>query len=133
MLPYSDQLCVEKLGRIFDNKSECYKLFWFQAIMSKVTARITTMTFDELIDEMIADAWYMVSEYHLNLGPKDNLEAAVNYISQTTGMQPTIKRQEILDYLHDSKDARVTEYKNILAQNVPYRLQSSFMATDAVF
>ena len=37
MLPYSDSLSVEKLGRIFDNKAECYKLFWFQAIMSKVT------------------------------------------------------------------------------------------------
>ena len=31
---------------------------------------------------MIADAWYMVTEYHPNLGPKDTLEAVVNLIKQ---------------------------------------------------
>lgn len=25
---------------------------------------------EELIDEMIAEVWYMVIEYHLNLGPR---------------------------------------------------------------
>ena len=32
---------------------------------------------------MIADVWYRVSEYHLNLGPKDNLEGLVKYIYET--------------------------------------------------
>jgi len=26
---------------------------------------------EELIDDMIANAWYMVTEYHLNLGPRN--------------------------------------------------------------
>lgn len=31
-LPESEKLNIEDLQRIFDDKSECYKLFWFKAI-----------------------------------------------------------------------------------------------------
>ena len=36
-LPYSEELNIEYLGRLFDNTSECYKFFWFKAIVAKVT------------------------------------------------------------------------------------------------
>ena len=68
-LPYSETLDIQYLGKFFENTSECYKLFWFQAILTKLDEGRTELTFEELADEMIADAWYMVSEYHLNLGP----------------------------------------------------------------
>lgn len=77
-LPYSPQLNIQYLGRLFVHTSECYKLFWFQSILSKLETGKESVTFEELVDEMIADAWYMVTEYHLNLGPKDNLEAVVS-------------------------------------------------------
>ena len=64
-LPYSDSLEVQYLNRIFDNTSECYKFFWFQAVVSKVLEGKTCITYEEIINEMIADAWYMVTEYHL--------------------------------------------------------------------
>ena len=35
-LPYSEELNIEYLGRLFDNTSECYKFFWFKAIVRKV-------------------------------------------------------------------------------------------------
>lgn len=35
-LPYSEELNIERLGRLFDNTSECYKFFWFKAIITKV-------------------------------------------------------------------------------------------------
>ncbi len=35
-LPYSDELNIGYLSRLFDNTSECYKLFWFKAIITKV-------------------------------------------------------------------------------------------------
>jgi hypothetical protein len=52
---------------------------------------------------MIADAWYMVTEYHLNLGPRDNLEAAVNYIYNLRGFRPSEKKEVILDFLQNRK------------------------------
>ena len=87
-LPQSEELEVQYLSRLFDNTSECYKFFWFQAIVTKVLEGKNTITYEELIDEMIADAWYMVTEYHLNLGPKDTLERLVHYISSISNIAP---------------------------------------------
>lgn len=126
-LPESRQLNTTGLSHVFDNKSECYKLFWFQAITTKVREGKRTITFDELINEMIADAWYMVSEYHLNLGPTDNLEFVVEYIRKTTQMKPSEKRSVIIEFLKNTDDREVRNYKQKLISNVPYRLQSALM------
>ena len=69
-LPESEKLNIEDLQRIFDDKSECYKLFWFKAILKKVKDGKQNITYNELICHMMADAYFMVNEYHLNLGPK---------------------------------------------------------------
>lgn len=58
----------EKMENLLE-KSESYKLFWFQAIVNKAIAGRESLSYNELIDDMIADSWYMVSEYKLNLGP----------------------------------------------------------------
>ena len=84
-LPDSENLDIRHLIHLFDNMSECYKLFWFQAILDSIEAGKEIITFGELIDNMIADAWYMVSEYHLNLGPADTLESLVNSDVQCSG------------------------------------------------
>ncbi len=125
-LPKSEQLNIASLSRLFDNKSECYKLFWFQAILDHVCKGQEEICFEDLIDNMIASAWYMVTEYHLNLGPRDTLEKAVNYISSATGMLPSVKQQEILDWLKDCKDPAVIKFKRDLTLNVPFRLQAPF-------
>ena len=127
-LPKSEQLNIASLSRLFDNKSECYKLFWFQAILHHVCKGQQEIRFVDLIDHMIASAWYMVTEYHLNLGPRDKLEEAVNYISRRTAMLPNVKQQEILDWLRTCTDGAVIRYKRTLTLNVPYRLQAPFLA-----
>lgn len=52
-LPYSGNLEIQYLSRIFDNTSECYKFFWFQAILTKVLEGKDCITYGELVDEMI--------------------------------------------------------------------------------
>lgn len=126
-LPYSDILDIAHFSRLFDNKSECYKLFWFQAIARKIKEENTIITFEELIDEMIADAWYMVSEYHLNLGPSDALERVVHRLGKISNMKSCEKKEVILDYLAVCEDKEVLNMKRTLSQNVPYRLQAPFM------
>ena len=126
-LPYSEELEIQYLSRLFDNTSECYKFFWFQAIVTKILDGKTEISYGELLDEMIADAWYMVTEYHLNMGSKDNLEALVKYIRQIYGMKPSEKKSAILDYLKKCEDKEVMRMKRILILNVPYRLQAPFM------
>ncbi len=94
---YSDTLEVQHLSRIFDNTGECYKFFWFQAIVSKVLEGKDCVTYEELVDEMIADAWYMVIEYHLNLGPRDTLENLVLYLQQISQLKSSEKKISTYD------------------------------------
>lgn len=127
-LPCSEELNIEYLGRLFDNTSECYKFFWFKAIVAKVTEGKQEISYEELVDEMIADAWYMVTEYHLNLGPKDTLEAVVNLIKQKyPELKSCEKKTAILDLLKNTQDRDINSKKRTLTYNVPYRLQSPFM------
>ena len=126
-LPYSDTLEIKYLGRIFENTSECYKFFWFQALISKVLENKKYITYEELVDEMIADAWYMVAEYHLNLGPRDTLENLVHYLQQISRLKSSEKKENIIHYLKNCQDKEVVKRKRILTKNVPYRMQAPFM------
>ena len=126
-LPYSEQLDIGHFGRFFDNTSECYKFFWFKAILSKISEGKTECTYEELVDEMIAEAWYMVSEYHLNLGPRDNLEQTVKRMNEITNLKSAEKKSNILEYLKNCEDKEIKQKKNILISNVPYRLQAPLM------
>ena len=126
-LPYEPSLEINYFSRLFDNTSECYKFFWFKAILTKILEGRDTMSYEELIDEMIADAWYMVTEYHLNLGPNDTLEKVVELLQKTTQMKPSEKKETIMTFLKNCNDREVNAGKRTLTKNVPYRLQAPFM------
>ena len=127
-LPYSEELNIEHLGRLFDNTSECYKFFWFKAIVEKVIQGKRELSYEELVDEMIADAWYMVTEYHLNLGPKDTLENLVILIKKKyPELKSCEKKPTILDFLRKTEDKEIISKTRTLTYNVPYRLQAPFM------
>lgn len=125
-LPYSETIDIIYLSRLFDKKSESYKLFWFLAIVDKVSDGKSYLTYDELINWMVADAWYMVTEFRLNLGPSDTLEALVKYIYQVSGLKTNEKKDVILSFLNGFNDKNVAEMKRTIIQNVPYRLQAPF-------
>lgn len=126
-LPQHESLEISFLSHLFDNMSECYKLFWFQAIVNEVSNKHYIFTYDNLINKMIADAWYMVSEYKLNLGPADTLEALVHYVYRNSGLKSSEKKENILAYLQNSNDTELKKKKRTLTLNVPYRLQAPFM------
>ncbi len=128
-LPYSEELNIGYLSRLFDNTTNCYKFFWFQAILRKLDGKNNQFSFDELINEMVADAWYMVTEYHLRLGPlgiTDNLEEVVKYIHKEYGFLSSEKREKIIGFLQTTDDKTISKYKTDLSLNVPYRLQVPF-------
>lgn len=125
-LPEHTALNIRSFSHIFDNKAESYKLFWFQSLFHQVLQGKRSLSFEEIIDEMIADAWYMVSEYHLNLGPFDKLEETVNYLSGYCPLIASEKKETILQMLKESTDPKLRSFKRTLSLNVPYRLQAPF-------
>lgn len=127
ILPNSDGLEIRYLSRLFENTSECYKFFWFQAIISKVLEGKDVIEYDELINEMIVNAWYMVTEYHLNLGPRDTLETLIHELQKLSNLKSSESKDKILAYLKLCTDDEAKRRKVTLTKNVPYRLQSPFI------
>lgn len=124
--PDAGDLPVNLLAAIFKDKNQSYKLFWFESLVDKVCEGKTVISYDELVNKVIAKAWYMVMEYRLNLGPKDAIEIAINQIRDTCHLSSNEKEEVILSYLENSNDKNIREAKRKLVQNVPYRLQSPF-------
>ena len=127
-LPAYKNLDTQHLQRLFDNMSECYKLFWFQAIVDAVADGKEIISYDDLVNDMIANAWYMVSEYKLNLGPADTLESLVHYAYTISGLKSSEKKEVIIETIKGLDDKELNRRKQILTYNVPYRLQAPFMS-----
>lgn len=123
LLPSNTKVDTVALSHIFDNKAESYKLFWFKAVIDTVFCGKTRISFDELANNMIADAWYMVNEYKLNLGPRDTLEAVSKYAIGVYGIHSSAKKEIIISKIQTIDDKLITKYKNTLVNMVPYRLQ----------
>ena len=129
-LPYDEKLNIGYLSQLFKTTTNCYKFFWFKAILKLLSEDKTTLSYDEIINEMIIDAWYMVTEYHLHLGPvggTDNLEEAVKYIGITKQFPSSVKEKVLKAYLVENDDRQLKAYKNELIKNVPYRIHYPFL------
>ncbi len=122
-----DQTKIGKLMHIFDHTTECYKLFWFKAILEKAEEGKSTITYEELVDDMISAAWYMVSEYHLKLGPKDSLERLIEYLQPISSLKPSEDKKRLLLYLKETNIQELKKEKLRLIRYVPYCILSPFL------
>ena len=64
-IPFDEKLNIGVLSKVFERKriSNCYKYFWFQAILENIVEDKVVFTYDEILNQMIEDAWYMVTEF----------------------------------------------------------------------
>lgn len=126
-LPEDESVDVGKLAGLFKKMNQSYKLFWFKAIVEKVSNGINTMTHDELVNCMIADAWYMVLEYRLNLGSGNTkLVEVVKRAGEISGFKSSEKQEKILKFLKETGDKEIIAGKKDLVENVPYHLLRPF-------
>ena len=127
-LPVSSKLNISALSRVFNDMSESYKVFWFNGILQTIKNQNKKTTFREIISTMIVSAWYMVSEYHLNLGPSDTLEKLVLRAISVSGLKSTAKPEEIHNFLFETDDNEIKNAMSTLTLNVPYRIHAPFMS-----
>ena len=80
---YYNSLDIEGFSLMMKNPSFSYKFYWLEAIVHLISEGVVETTFDEIIDEMISNAWYSVLEFHIHLSGmiegqvKDALERAI--------------------------------------------------------
>lgn len=133
LLLYSNELDVENFIHMLDDPTECYKFYWMDSVLSLLAEGMEIMTFDEIINGMIADAWYSVTEYHLHLGLKDrqgnsmnSLERAVYKLREVSEIENTACREEIIQEIK-ANETYIHSEKYQMTKNVPYRVLSSFL------
>ncbi len=129
---YYNHLDIEGFSHMMDSPSSCYKFYWLEAIVNLISEGVSRTTFDEIINEMIANAWYSVREYHINLsgiyyGDKDALQRAVNRLAEVSGLAANASKVEIKNKIKEY-DKDLKEAKDQLIKMVPYRALSGFLS-----
>ena len=131
---YYNKLDIEGFSKMMSSPSYCYKFYWLESIVQLISANRTEATYDEIINKMIANAWFPVQEYHIHLSGiygdgdvKDNLEKAVSRLYELTQLPSNANEIQIMNKLAEfSDDKELHSYKTELTKNVPYKALSGF-------
>ena len=135
---YENHLDMDKFSRMFNKKAQSYKFYWFEAILNLSVASEEDLAFEEIIDEMICEAWHTVTHYHLRLGPTINgnaenfLEHAINILnSKATGLSQNPSRDELKKAIKEY-DRELKKDKYRLTDYVPYKLLYPFFDVEGM-
>lgn len=129
---YHNALDMEGFSRMMQSPSYCYKFYWLEAIVKLISENKEEASYHEIIDEMIANAWYSVLEFHVHLSGlwadgeiRDNLEKAVLKLHRLSHLPANVSKIEIKNQIQRFEKELHPE-KMFLTQNVPYKALSGF-------
>lgn len=128
---YYNTLDIDGFALMLKDPSYCYKFYWLEAIVKLVSEGVKDATFNEIIDEMISNAWYSVREYHIHLSGiqrgevLDGLERAVMRLAQLSQLPSNASKTEIKNAIR-KHDQELKEFKTQLTYMVPYRALAGF-------
>ena len=99
---YYNTLDIRSFALMLKDPSYCYKFYWLEAIVGLISAGVTETTFNEIIDEMICNAWYSVREFHIHLSGlsgdgtvRDGLERTILRLSELSHLTANASKVEI--------------------------------------
>ena len=131
-LTYHNTLDIEGFSRMMSNPSLCYKFYWLEAIVKLISEDFSQATYDQIIDEMIANAWYSVVEFHIHLSGifgegevKDSLERAVINLKKLSDLPANASKVEIKNEIK-KYNKELHKDKQALTNNVPFKALSGF-------
>ncbi len=129
---YENTLDVEGFAQMMKDPSYCYKFYWLEAIVNLIAQDVAETTFDEIIDEMIANAWYSVREFHIHLSGmqadgkvRDGLERAILRLTELSDLPANASKVEIKNAIRKYNNELKKE-KEQLTHMVPYRALAGF-------
>lgn len=129
---YYNALDIEGFSRMMKDPSYCYKFYWLEAIVELISEGRREAAYGEIINEMIAHAWYSVLEFHIHLSGirgdgdvKDSLERAVKKLQDLSGLPANASGIEIKNAAAQF-DKQLHAEKQALTLNVPYKALSGF-------
>lgn len=130
-LPKSDRVNVSLLSQIFDNTTNSYKYLYFLSLLDIIRRRqfdtLSPISFQEIVIEMLANAWYPHNYFKLSFGTQDQiankLESLVLEITE-----PILKfRDTDKKLLRKAIQAQdVNDIVTFISRYVPFRLIRPF-------
>ena len=129
---YYNTLDIEGFSHMMKDPSYCYKFFWLEAIVKLISEGAEKATFDDVINEMICNAWYSVREFHIHLSGvqadgqvRDGLERAVLRLTELSDLPANASKIEIKNAINQyDSDLKIS--KEQLTNMVPYRALAGF-------
>ena len=132
---YCNLLDIHSFSLMMKDPSYCYKFYWLEAIVQLIAAGVTDTTFDEIIDEMICNAWYSVREFHIHLSGlgsdgsvRDGLERAILRLSELSELPSNASKVEIKNEIR-RYNRELYDAKEQLTHMVPYRALAGFFVS----
>ena len=129
---YHNTLDIEGFSQMMKDPSYCYKFYWLEAIVWLISEGKQDTTFDEIINEMICNAWYSVREFHIHLSGmradgevRDGLERAVLRLTELSDLPANASKTEIQNAIKEH-DAELKKSKEQLTNMVPGRALAGF-------
>ena len=129
---YYNTLYIEGFSHMMKDPSYCYKFYWLEAIVQLISRGVKETTFEEVIDEMICNAWYSVREFHIHLSGvmmdgqvRDGLERAILKLSELSDLQSNASKVEINNAIKEHA-LELKSAKEQLTNMVPYRALAGF-------
>jgi len=133
---YKNRLDLEGFSLMMKDPSYCYKFYWLEAIVVLISEGVQQATFDDVINEMICNAWYSVREFHIHLSGlrsdgmvRDGLERAILKLSEISNLSAGASKVEIKNAIKEHDNEIRTE-KTQLTNMVPYRALTGFLPAD---
>ena len=131
---YQNKLDIEGFSNMMKNPSYCYKFYWLEAIVGLISEGIERTTFNDIIDEMISNAWYSVNEFHIHLSGivlgdvRDGLERAILKLKEISGLNSNASKVEIKNAIKVLKsdivekqlqlDSLIEEYQELKKEDI---------------
>ena len=135
---YYNKLDIRSFMLMLKDPSYCYKFYWLEAIVNLISSDVTETTFNDIIDEMICNAWYSVREFHIHLSGlgqngevRDGLERAILVLTTLSNLSANASKVEIKNAIREY-EPMLRDAKEQLTNMVPYRALAGFFASAGI-
>ena len=131
----TNNLDVKLFERLLSNNDQGYKFYWLEAIMRLIPSGRRVLSFEDIVNEMIWEAWKTVTYYNLRLGhtvngnPENFLEHAIRTLeacSKEERANRNVSREMIISLIK-KYDEKLIADKLHLTDYVPYRIIKPFV------
>ncbi|MBX9252913.1 hypothetical protein H1Q63_02870 [Desmonostoc muscorum CCALA 125] len=134
-LPQSGRVNVSVLSQIFNNTTNSYKYLFFLSLLDIIKRRhfdtLSPISFEEIIVEMLANAWYPHNYFKLSFGIQDQIANKLDSLDLEIS-EPILKFRDtdkkLLRKIIQSQN--IDDIITFISRYVPFRLIRPFFAQE---